>query len=324
MKGMIDLEKIRQFKVAVVQAGSEVMDKEKGVKKAVKLIEEVGKNGAKIIVFPEAFIPAYPRGMSFGTTVGSRSNEGRKDFLQYWKNSIVVPGPETEEIGKAVKKAKAYVVIGVIEKDNESSQGTLYCTALFFGPNGELLGKHRKLKPTGTERLIWGEGDGSTMPVFDTPYGKIGSLICWENYMPLARAAMYEKGVQIYIAPTADARDTWLASMRHIAAEGRCFVLSCNQYSTKDMYPEEIISREEFKDLPNELTRGASCIVDPLGEYIVEPVIGEEKVLYADINLDKIAESQFDFDVVGHYSRPDVFQLVVNEEEQKNTIWKKG
>ena len=146
MKGMIDLEKIRQFKVAVVQAGSEVMDKEKGVKKAVKLIEEVGKNGAKIIVFPEAFIPAYPRGMSFGTTVGSRSNEGRKDFLQYWKNSIVVPGPETEEIGKAVKKAKAYVVIGVIEKDNESSQGTLYCTALFFGPNGELLGKHRKLK----------------------------------------------------------------------------------------------------------------------------------------------------------------------------------
>ena len=317
------MEKVNQFKVSVVQAGSEVMDKVKGVRKTIKLIEEAGEGNAKIIVFPEAFIPAYPRGMSFGAVVGSRTDEGRKDFLNYWKNSIAVPGPETESIGKAVKKAGAYVVIGVIEKDDESSKGTLYCTALFFGPNGELLGKHRKLKPTGSERLIWGEGDGSTLPVFDTPYGKIGSLICWENYMPLARAAMYEKGVQIYVAPTADDRDTWLASMRHIATEGRCFVLSCNQYSTKDMYPEEISSRKEFEHLPNELTRGGSCIVDPLGNFVVEPVFGEEKIIYAEIDLDKIAESQFDFDVVGHYSRPDIFQLVVNEKKQENVIWNK-
>lgn len=317
------MRKTDQFKVAVVQAGSEVMDKEKGVKKTIQLLEEAGKNHAKIIVFPEAFIPAYPRGMSFGAVVGSRSNEGRKDFLNYWKNSITVPGPETDLIGKAVKKAGAYVIIGVIEKDNESSKGTLYCTALFFGPNGELLGKHRKLKPTGSERLIWGEGDGSTLPVFDTPYGKIGSLICWENYMPLARAAMYAKGVQIYVAPTADARDTWQATMRHIAIEGRCFVLSCNQYSTKDTYPEEIASRAEFAHLPNELSRGGSCIVNPLGEYLVEPVYGEETIIYADIDLDQIAESQFDFDVVGHYSRPDVFQLVVNEKKQENVIWNK-
>src|SRR5699024_4212850 len=230
---MIILTKINKFKAAVVQAGSEVMDKEKGVKKASRLVEEVGDNNATIVVFQEACMPAYPRGMLFGAKGGSRSDERRKYFLHYWNNSIKVPGPETEQLGKAVKKAGAYVVIGVIEKDDESS-GTLYCTALFFGPNGKLRGKHRKLKPSGSERLIWGEGDGSTLTVFDTHYGKIGSLICWENYMPLARAAMYEKGVQIYIAPTADARDTWLASMRHIAAEGRCFVLSCNQYSTKD------------------------------------------------------------------------------------------
>ncbi|WP_302053213.1 carbon-nitrogen hydrolase family protein [Bacillus sp. FJAT-29790] len=317
------MEKITQFKVAVIQAGAEVMDKEKGIEKTIRLLEEAAENNAKIIVFPEAFIPAYPRGMSFGTVVGSRSAEGRKDFLNYWKNSIKVPGPETKEIGKAVKKAGSYVVLGVIEKDDEYSQGTLYCTALFFGPNGELLGKHRKLKPTGSERLIWGEGDGSTLPVFDTPYGKIGSLICWENYMPLARAAMYAKGVQIYIAPTADARDTWFATVRHIAAEGRCFVLSCNQYSTKDMYPEEITSRDEFEKLLHELTRGGSCVVDPLGEYVVEPVFGEEKIIYADIDLEKITESQFDFDVVGHYSRPDIFQLVVNEKKQENVIWKK-
>lgn len=315
------MKKVNRFKVAVVQAGAEVMDKEKGIKKTVQLIKEAGEQGAKIIVFPEAFIPAYPRGMSFGTVVGNRTKEGRKDFLNYWKNSIIVPGPETEEIGETAKKAGAYIVIGVIEKDSESSQGTLYCTALFFGPNGELLGKHRKLKPTGTERLIWGEGDGSTLPVFDTPYGKIGSLICWENYMPLARAAMYDKGIQIYIMPTADARDSWLSTVRHVAAEGRCFVLSCNQYSTKEMYPEEIASREEFTHLSNELTRGGSCIVDPLGEYIVEPVFGEEKILYADLNLDKIVESQFDFDVAGHYSRPDIFQLSVNEEKKKNVVW---
>ncbi|ONK21808.1 nitrilase [Bacillus sp. VT-16-64] len=315
------LQKKRQCQVAVVQAGAEVMDKVKGVEKTVRLIREASQKGANIIVFPEAFIPAYPRGMSFGTVVGSRSNEGRKDFFRYWNNSITVPGEETVEIGKAAKKAKAYVVIGVIEKESESSQGTLYCTALFFGPDGELLGKHRKLKPTGAERLIWGEGDGSTLPVFDTPYGRIGALICWENYMPLARAAMYDKGVQIYVAPTADGRDTWFCTMRHIALEGRCFVLSCNQYATKSMYPEDLSSRKEMNEWPEELTRGGSCIVNPLGEFIVEPVFGKEKILYAEIDLDKIAEAQFDFDVVGHYARPDIFQLTVNEQEQKNTVW---
>ncbi|MEH6942420.1 carbon-nitrogen hydrolase family protein [Bacillus sp. JJ722] len=316
------MEKIKQFKVAVVQAGSEIMDKAKGVRKTISLLEEAAEQNAKIIVFPEAFIPAYPRGMSFGAVVGSRTDEGRKDFLNYWSNAITVPGPETEQIGKAIKQTGAYVVMGVIEKDSEYSQGTLYCTALFFGPNGELLGKHRKLKPTGSERLIWGEGDGSTLPVFDTPYGKIGSLICWENYMPLARAAMYAKGVQIYVAPTADARDSWLATMQHIAVEGRCFVLSCNQYMTKEMFPEDIASREEFKQLPNELSRGGSCVVDPLGNYIAQPVFGEERIIYADINLDKIAESQFDFDVVGHYARPDIFQLTVNEKRQDSVVWK--
>jgi len=315
------MKKVNPYKVAVVQAGSEVMDKEKGVRKTVRLIEKAGKKGAKIIVFPEAFIPAYPRGMSFGAVVGSRSDEGRKDFQTYWQNSMMVPGDETEEIGKAAKKANAYVVIGVIEQSSKG-RGTLYCTVLFFNPDGSLIGKHRKLKPTGSERLIWGEGDGSTLPVFETPFGKIGSLICWENYMPLARAAMYDKGVQIYIAPTADGRDTWFATMQHIAVEGRCFVLSCNQYSTKDMYPDYITSRKEFESLPHELTRGGSCIVDPLGNFLIEPVLGKEEILYAEIDLEKIAAAQYDFDVAGHYARPDVFQLIVNEEEQKNIVWK--
>lgn len=315
------MTKSTKFKVAVVQAGSEIMDKEKGVAKTVCLIQEAATQQANIIVFPEAFIPAYPRGMSFGAVVGSRDSEGRKDFRQYWDNSITAPGPETQAIGKAAKQAGAYVVIGVIEKDSTGGQGTLYCTVLFFGPDGELLGKHRKLKPTGSERLLWGQGDGSTLPVFETPYGRLGALICWENYMPLARAAMYDKGIQIYVMPTADGRDTWTSTVRHVAAEGRCFVLSCNQYSTKSMYPEAISSRAEFQELPEEMSRGGSCIAGPLGELIVEPVYGEETILYAELDLDQIVEGQFDFDVAGHYARPDIFQLTVNEKAQKNVVW---
>lgn len=302
-------------KVAVVQVGSIVMDKQKCVDKAVQFIHEAGDQGANIILFPEAYIPAYPRGMGFGALVGSRSPEGRDDFLRYAKNSITVPGPETEQLGEAAKKAGAYMVMGVIERDVKAG-GTLYCTVIFFGPDGELLGKHRKLKPTGSERLIWGEGDGSTMPVFDTPFGKIGALICWENYMPLARAAMYEKGIQIYLAPTADSRDTWFATMRHIAIEGRCFVLSCNQYSTKEMYEVDLLETEEMQNMPDEITRGGSCIVNPLGEFVVEPVFGKEEIIYATLDLDDITRGHFDFDVVGHYNRKDIFQLTVNEEPQ--------
>ena len=313
----------QNVRVAVVQAASVIMDREASTEKAVSLTLEAGEKGAKIVVFPEAFIPAYPRGLTFGTKVGSRSPEGRKDWFRYWDNSIVVPSEETDKLGEAARKAGVYLVIGVIERDNENSGGTLYCSVLFFGPDGWLLGVHRKLKPTASERLIWGEGDGSTLPVFDTPYGKIGALICWENYMPLARAAMYAKGVQIYIAPTADARDAWQATIRHIALEGRCFVLSSNQYVTKDMYPTDLACYDDLVSSPDEMSRGGSAIVGPLGDYIVEPVFGREEILYADLDIRDIAYSQFDFDVVGHYSRPDVFTLLVNEEKKENVKWMK-
>ncbi|MGP3609117.1 carbon-nitrogen hydrolase family protein [Anoxybacteroides rupiense] len=310
-------------RVAVVQTASVIMDRKASTEKAISFIQQAGEKGANIVVFPEAFIPAYPRGLSFGTTVGSRSPEGRKDWLRYWENSVPVPSETTEKLGEAARKAGVYLVIGVIERDNESSKGTLYCSVLFFGPDGKLLGKHRKLKPTGSERFIWGEGDGSTLPVLDTPYGKIGALICWENYMPLARVAMYAKGIQIYIAPTADSRELWQSTIRHIAAEGRCFVLSCNQYVTKDMYPTDLACYDDLSSSPEEMCLGGSAIVGPLGEYIKGPVFCKEEMLIADLDLRDIAYSQFDFDVVGHYSRPDVFQLLVNEEKQESVKWKK-
>lgn len=313
----------QHIRVAVVQAASVIMDREASTEKAISLTKEAGEKGANIVVFPEAFIPAYPRGLSFGAVVGSRSPEGRKDWLRYWENAVPVPSETTEQLGEAARKAGVYLVIGLIERGSESSSGTLYCSVLFFGPDGTLLGKHRKLKPTGSERLIWGEGDGSTLPVFDTPYGKIGALICWENYMPLARAAMYAKGVQIYIAPTADSRELWQSTIRHIAAEGRCFVLSCNQYVNKGMYPKDLAGYADLESSPEEMCPGGSAIVGPLGDYIKDPVFGKEEMLMADLDLRDIAYSQFDFDVVGHYSRPDVFQLVVNEEKKNNIIWKK-
>jgi nitrilase len=189
----------------------------------------------------------------------------------------------------------------------------LYCTLLYFDPDGQLLGKHRKLKPTAAERLIWGEGDGSTLTVVETRFGKVGGLICWENYMPLARMALYAKGVELYLAPTADARDTWHATLRHIACEGRCFVLGCNQYVTKSMYPPDLDGLEDLTDQPEVLCRGGSAIVSPLGEVVAGPLYDREGTLLATLDLAEVVQSKFDLDVVGHYARPDLFQLIVNE-----------
>ena len=306
-------ETLPVVRAALVQAAPILFDKQATTEKACRLIAEAAAQGAELIVFPEAFIPAYPRGLSFGTVVGSRSQVGRETWERFWANAVDVPGPVTEALGEMTAEAGAYLAIGVVERDSEYSRGTLYCTLLYFGPDGRLLGKHRKLKPTGSERLLWGEGDGSTLTVLDTPLGKVGGLICWENYMPLARTALYGKGVEIYLAPTADSRDSWQATLQHIACEGRCFVLGCNQYVTKEMYPPDLPGAEDLEDLPDVLCRGGSAIVSPLGEYVAGPLYGEEGILSAELDLAEVARGKFDFDVVGHYARPDVFQLIVNE-----------
>jgi nitrilase len=317
-------EKMSQVKVAVVQASPVMFDREATVEKTCRLVQEAAGKGAKLVLFPEAFIPAYPKGLSFGTVIGNRTDAGRRIFQRYWENAVDVPGPETEILGKAARDAGIYLAIGVIERDSQTSRGTLFCTLLYFGPDGRLMGIHRKLKPTAGERLIWGEGDGSTLAAFDTELGKIGGLICWENYMPLARTAMYNKGVEIYLAPTADARDTWHATMRHIACEGRCFVLGCNQFYTKEMYPADLDGLEDLDQFPDILCRGGSTIIDPLGEVLAGPLYDKEDMLVADLDLGQIARSRFDFDVVGHYARPDVFRLVVNENPSPTVISKKS
>ncbi len=313
-----------QVQVAVVQAAPVVFDRAGSIQKAVRLTAEAAEQGARLILFPEAFIPAYPRGFTFGTVVGGRTPAGRQLWERYWANAIQIPGPEVEALGAAARDAHAFLAIGVIERDGRYSRGTVYCTLLYLGPDGSLLGLHRKLVPTAAERLIWGRGDGSTLTVIDTPFGKVGGLICWENYMPLARFAMYGKGVQIYLAPTADQRDGWQATLRHISLEGRCFVLGCNQYLTRSMVPADLPGVEELASQPEELCRGGSAVYSPLGDLLAGPLYGEEGILTAVLDPADVVRARFDFDPVGHYARPDVFQLTVNEAAQPPLVYRSG
>lgn len=296
------------IRAAVVQAGSVVFDLPRSLDKLADLAAAAARQGAQLAVFPEAFLSGYPKGLDFGARVGQRSPEGREQYRQYYDSAIDVPGPATAAIGRAAKAGSLHLVAGVIEREG----GTLYCTALFFGPDGQLLGKHRKLMPTAMERLVWGFGDGSTLTVVDTVIGKIGAVICWENYMPLLRMAMYAKGVQLYCAPTADDRDTWLPTMRHIALEGRCFVLSACQYLKRRDCPPTYAA-VQGEDPETVLMRGGSCIIAPLGQVLAGPAFEGEQILMADLDLDEITRGKYDLDVVGHYARPDVFRLHVNE-----------
>jgi nitrilase len=302
----------QKFKVAVVQATPVVFNRERTLERVHVLAEEASRKGARLALFPEAFVSGYPRGLDFGAVVGSRTEEGRDDFRRYWESSVDVPGSAVEELAQAARRNNIYLVIGVVERD----RGTLYCSVLFFSPEGTLLGKHRKVMPTGAERLVWGFGDGSTMPVFETPLGRLGAVICWENYLPLMRAAMYAKGIEIYCAPTADARDSWIASMRHIAVEGRCFVLSCNQFNRRRDFPSDY--RSIYGEDPDAVVcRGGSCIVDPFGNFLAGPNMEGEAILTAEIDRSQIVRGKYDLDVVGHYARPDIFQLHVDEQPKQ-------
>ena len=289
-------------RAAVVQSGPVAFDLDRTLDKTRSLVEQAAKD-SDIVVFPEAFVSGYPKGFDFGTKVGGRTPEGRVWFRRYFESAIDVPGPAVDALGAMARDHSVHLVIGVIER----KVGTLYCTVLFFAPSGELLGKHRKVMPTAMERIIWGCGDGSTLPVFDTAAGRVGAVICWENYMPLLRMAMYQKGIQLYCAPTVDDRDVWQHTMHHIALEGRCFVLAACQYMDRSGFPQ---------DYPGDQTliRGGSVIVGPLGQTLAGPLFGEEGILRAELNLDEIVEGKFDLDVTGHYARPDIFRFHVNEE----------
>lgn len=303
---------LSRYKAAVAQAASIPDDAQASAAKAAGLIRQAAQADARLIVFPEAFLGGYPKGHSFGAPVGMRKPEGREAFRRYWEAAITLDGPEVALIAEATAETGLFAVIGCIERDG----GTLYCTVLFFDGAQGLVGKHRKLMPTAGERLIWGFGDGSTMPVIDTSLGRIGAVICWENYMPMLRMHMFAQNIGIYCAPTADDRDTWLPSMRHIALEGRCFVLTACQHIRRSAYAGDY-ECALGDDPQTVLMRGGSAIVDPLGAVLAGPDFDGETILYAEIDLAQIARGKFDFDVAGHYARPDVFQLAVDDRPKR-------
>lgn len=292
-------------KVGVVQATPVFFDLAASIEKVVDWIEKGHQAGCRLLLFPESFLPGYPRGLRFDAVVGRRTEAGRTTWLDYWAHSVDVRSTVLEPIQAAIRKAGVFVALGVTER--EAVGGSLYCSLLYFGPDGSLLGVHRKLKPTGLERYVWAEGDGSTLHTYNTPLGRMGGLICWENYMPLARMAMYRKGVEIYLAPTADARPSWQATMQHIALEGRCFVLACNQYIRKADYPERF--QPELQEEPEIMSAGGSVIVSPTGEVLAGPLWNQEGLLTAGLDFSVLAKSKLDFDVTGHYARPDVFRF---------------
>jgi len=294
-----------KIKVCVVQDSPIFFDKAKTLDKLENLTHQYSNEGSKLIIFPESFIPGYPRGFSFGATIGKRTVEGKHLYAEYYENSFDLKSGDLIRIEQLSKSTGVYLVIGVTERIDKN--GSLYCSMLYVSPKTGLLGVHRKIKPTGTERIVWAEAGGESLVTFQTDIGKLGGLICWENYMPLARMSMYQKGVEIYIAPTADARDEWIATMRHIALEGRCFVLGCNQYFTKSMYPERFHKNVLKED--EQFCRGGSVIVSPMGKIIAGPLYDQAGALLAEIDLKEIIKSKLDFDANGHYGRQDIFDF---------------
>lgn len=297
-------------KIALVQAEPVLFDKDASLQKALNLIEEAAAQKAEFIVFPELFIPGYPIGMNFGFSMGKRTEAGREDWMRYYNASLLAGGPEFEALAAAAVKAKAYISMGFSERD--AVKGTLYNSNVIFEPDGSYK-VHRKLKPTGTERVVWGDADRDYFPITETPWGPVGSLICWESYMPLARVALYQKGVTIYISPNTNDNPEWQATIQHIAIEGKCYFINADMLVRKSSYPTDLNEQDAVDRLPDMVCRGGSCIIDPYGHYLTEPVWDEETIIYADLDMTLPAACKMEHDAVGHYARPDVLKLIVEE-----------
>jgi len=315
----------RQYIAAAVQAAPVWYDLGATVDKAVALIEEAARGGARLIAFPETWVPGYPAHI-YGSAAWDHQ-ESKEAHRQLMENSICVPGPEITALCEAARRHHAMVVIGVNERDNRYSGGTLYNSTVYISDEGELLGVHRKLMPTHAERIIWGAGDGSDLKVFDTSLGRVGGLICWEHWMPLARFAMHAKGEQVHIASWPEVPDIHHLASRHYAFEGRCFVICVGSFMSMDDVPEEFSRREalraagDFGGGDDVILPGGSGIIGPDGDWISGPITGKAAIVYGEIDLDRINEEHLALDSVGHYNRPDIFQLTVDERPKPQVSW---
>ena len=297
-------------RIALVQAEPVLFDKTASLEKALHLISKAAEQKAELIVFPELFIPGYPIGMTFGFTVGKRTEPGRADWKRYSDSSMVVGDSDFDQLSASAIQAKAYISIGFSERDAVS--GTLYNSNVIFEPDGSYK-VHRKLKPTGTERVVWGDADKGYFPITETPWGPIGSLICWESYMPLARVALYQKGITIYISPNTNDNPEWQATIQHIAIEGKCYFINVDMIVRRSSYPQYLHEKSAIDRLPDIVCRGGSCVIDPFGHYLTEPVWDKETIIYTDLDMNLPTSCKMEHDAVGHYSRPDILELIVQE-----------
>ncbi|MGZ8687256.1 MAG: carbon-nitrogen hydrolase family protein [Gaiellaceae bacterium] len=295
--------------VACVQAEPVVLDREKTLDKLAALTAEAAGQGAQLVVFPETFIPAYPSSTWARAFAGWADPRAKAAFALLVRESVEVPGPAADRLGEIARTSGVWLVTGVNELD-PSRPGTLYNSLLYHAPDGSLALQHRKLVPTNHERLIWGQGDGGGLEALETPLGRIGGLICWENYMPLARFSLYASGVEIYIASTADDSDAWQATLVHIARESRAFVVAPSHFQRAGSYPADFPLADEIAGM-DVIGRGGSAVLAPDGSYLAGPLYGEEGILYAELDPSRLAEERQRFDPAGHYHRPDVLQLTV-------------
>jgi nitrilase len=300
------------FLVAAAQAAPVFLDRAATVDKACSLIAEAGARGARLIAFPEGFIPAYPFWVWF--IPAGNTHALRELYSELLDQAVTVPSDATDRLCAAAREAGINVAVGINERNAEASGSTLYNSLLYIGAEGRILGCHRKLVPTAGERLVHGQGDGSSLAAYDTDIGRVGGLICWENYMPLARYAMYAWGVQIYIAPTWDRGEPWISTLRHIAKEGRVYVLGCCSAMRRSDVPDRYTFKEKFLSDAEWINPGDSTIIDPDGKFLVEPVKNREEILYAEIDPKQLRGPRWQLDVAGHYGRPDVFELTVRRE----------
>jgi nitrilase len=302
--------------IAIVQRSPAFLDKDKTIQIAINSIEEAAANGAELIVFTEAFIPGYPTWI-WRLRPGGDWNLSEELHQRLSNNAVNIESDDLAPIYEAAKKYKATIVCGVEERDNQLSRSTLYNTALIIGPDGTLLNRHRKLMPTNPERMVWGFGDASGLKVVDTPAGRVGTLLCWENFMPLARYALYSQGVEIYISPTYDSGDGWLGSLQHIAREGCCWVVGSGNLMQGSDIPADFPEKETlYPDADEWINPGDSVVIAPGGEIVAGPMHKEAGILYCDIDREKVRIAKRALDVAGHYARPDIFKLHVNTQPQ--------
>lgn len=303
-------------KIAAVQAAPVFLDREATIDKACALIADAAREGARLVVFPEAFVPTYP---FWVWDIPPRENRLLTELYGVLLDqSVTIPDASTGKLCQAAASGGIHVVMGLNERNREASGGSLYCTLLYIDDGGRVLGKHRKLVPTAAERMIWAPGDGSTLDAYDTNLGKIGGLICWENYMPLARYAMYAWGVEVLLSPTWDEGEPWLSTLRHIGKEGRLYVVGCSIAMRRDHIPDSWTFKQQYYGSGDEwFKKGDSAIVDPDGRFVAGPIREKEEILYAGLDPQKMGGPKWKLDVAGHYARPDVFQLTVNKAAQR-------